>query len=55
MFTVSGEAQFDNFFLDIDPDTIFQAFFGGQGGFSFQNMGGGGGGGFPGGFQFQFG
>ncbi|XP_014663206.1 PREDICTED: dnaJ homolog subfamily C member 7-like [Priapulus caudatus] len=44
---------------DIDPDTIFQAFFGGAGGFPFQHMGGGGGGGggggFPGGFHFQFG
>jgi len=40
----------------IDPNMIFQQFFGsggGGGGFSFG--GGSGGGGFPGGFTFQFG
>jgi curved DNA-binding protein CbpA len=53
---------------DIDPNVLFQAFFGGGGGpspFMFQQGGGGGGGGgggrsrggagFPGGFQFNFG
>ena len=43
-----------------DPNQIFQTFFGGPGGFSFNSTsggfpgGGGGGGGFPGGFQFHF-
>ena len=44
---------------DIDPNMIFQTFFGGGGGgfhhMGGQGMGGGGGGGFPGGFSFQFG
>lgn len=45
---------------DIDPNVLFQAFFGGGGG-PFggggrqRSAGGGGGGGFPGGFQFSFG
>ena len=42
---------------DIDPNILFQAFFGG-GGSSFgrqRSSGGGGAGGFPGGFQFSFG
>ncbi|CAH1788409.1 unnamed protein product [Owenia fusiformis] len=52
------------FGADIDPNLIFQSFFGGGGGgnhFSFgggpgfHSGGGGGGGGFPGGFSFQFG
>ena len=48
-------------FSDIDPNVIFQSFFGGGGGqqFSFGGANGGGGGGsgggFPGGFSFQFG
>lgn len=51
---------------DIDPNVLFQAFFGGGGSpFMFQQQSGGGGGGsrssrtnsqgFPGGFQFNFG
>jgi hypothetical protein len=50
-------------FLDIDPNLLFQAFFGGGGSpFMFQQGGGGGSqrssrsnGGFPGGFSFNFG
>lgn len=43
-------------FNDIDPNVIFQSFFGGGGHhFDFGGGGGGGGGGFPGGFSFQFG
>jgi len=52
------------FLADIDPNIIFQSFFGGGGG-GFggpggfqqqqQHQHGGGGGGFPGGFSFQFG
>ena len=50
-------------FADIDPNLLFQAFFGGGGPpFSFQQGGGGGGqrssrpqGGMPGGFSFNFG
>lgn len=47
---------------DIDPNVLFQAFFGGGGGSPFMSGGGGGGSrssrnanGFPGGFQFNFG
>lgn len=49
------------YFTDhIDPNMIFQQFFGGGGGFSFGGPSAGhgfssGGGGFPGGFSFQFG
>lgn len=43
------------FFSDIDPNVIFQSFFGGGGGQQFSYGGAGGGGGFPGGFSFQFG
>merc|ERR1712226_38028 len=47
------------FHHDIDPNMMFQTFFGGGGGgfhhMGGQGMGGGGGGGFPGGFSFQFG
>jgi len=39
----------------IDPNMIFQQFFGGGGGGGFSFGGGSGGGGFPGGFTFQFG
>ncbi|KAL4217288.1 DnaJ subfamily C member 7 [Mactra antiquata] len=41
-------------FHDIDPNVIFQSFFGG-GGQQYGFGGAGGGGGFPGGFSFQFG
>jgi len=58
----SGQDLEDNFMTsDFDPNTIFQAFFGGPpggfGGFQFGGPGGGAGysGGFPGGFQFTFG
>ena len=48
-----------SFFVDIDPNLIFQSFFGGGGGpGGFGGFGGGPGGGFgqaPGGFTFQFG
>ena len=47
------------FTLDVDPNVLFQAFFGGDGGFpfAFQSGGGRGGarGGAPGGFSFSFG
>lgn len=52
----SGQDLEDGMMMsDIDPRDIFQAFFGGHGGFSGFNFGGPGGGGFPGGFQFTFG
>jgi len=58
----SGQDLEDGFMPgDFDPNTIFQAFFGGPGfgGFSFGGPGGGASGfssgGFPGGFQFTFG
>lgn len=56
----SGQDLEDGF-MDFDPNSIFQAFFGGPGfgGFSFGGPGAGAGGysssGFPGGFQFTFG
>jgi hypothetical protein len=61
---IYGDELFKKFFLfsfkDIDPNVLFQAFFGGDGGspFHFQSGGGGGGGrgsGFPGGFQYSYG
>lgn len=56
----SGQDLEDGLMMsDIDPNSIFQAFFGGSGfsGFNFGGPGGGGfsSGGFPGGFQFTFG
>nr|CAB3239088.1 dnaJ homolog subfamily C member 7-like [Phallusia mammillata] len=55
-----GEDLDGNSMQDIDPNNIFQMFFGGGGPGHFQHAGGresfgGGGGGFPGGFTFQFG
>ncbi|XP_027043657.1 dnaJ homolog subfamily C member 7-like [Pocillopora damicornis] len=52
----SGQDLEDGMMMsDIDPRDIFQAFFGGHGGFGGFNFGGPGGGGFPGGVQFTFG